>query len=166
VNSLLLEDFVKEATANRSGKLALDLYAGVGLFTLQLARSFERVIGVESDPRAANFARRNISANNAANVEFHNSRVESLLKGLNSQQAAPDFVLLDPPRTGAAEAIEGIARLKPSRITYVSCDPATLARDLRKLLDAGYSISNAVAFDLFPQTYHVETIATLTLDSE
>jgi 23S rRNA (uracil1939-C5)-methyltransferase len=166
VNSLLLEDFVKEATANRSGKLALDLYAGVGLFTLQLARSFERVIGVESDPRAANFARRNISANNVANVEFHNSRVESLLKALNSQQAAPDFVLLDPPRAGAADAIEGIASLKPSRVTYVSCDPATLARDLRKLLDAGYSLSNAVAFDLFPQTYHVETIATLTLNSE
>jgi 23S rRNA (uracil1939-C5)-methyltransferase len=167
VNSLLLEDFVKEATANRSGKLALDLYAGVGLFTLQLARTFDRVIGVESDPRAARFARQNISANNIANVEFHNSRVESLLKGLNSQQqSAPDFVLLDPPRTGAAEAIEGIASLKPSRITYVSCDPATLARDLRKLLDKGYSLSNAVAFDLFPQTYHVETIATLTLNSE
>lgn len=163
VNSLLLEDFVKEATANHSGNLAVDLYAGVGLFTLQLARSFERVIGVESDRRAARFARENISVNNVRNVEFHNNHVESWLKHLNPREPRPDFVLLDPPRAGAAEAIDEIARLKPSRITYVSCDPATLARDLRKLLDASYKLSDVVAFDLFPQTYHVETIASLAL---
>ena len=169
VNYLLLEDFVKEATAGYSGKVALDLYAGVGLFTLQLARSFGRVIGVESDPRASRFARRNISANEIANVEFHNSRVDSWLKGLNSRrqlEAAPDLILLDPPRAGAADAIEEIARLRPSEVVYVSCDPTTLARDLRKLLDARYRLSNVVAFDLFPQTYHVETIAKLTLNLE
>ena len=130
---MLLEDFVKEATADYSGNARPRPIRGSGLFTLQLARSFDRVIGVESDPRAARFARQNISANNVTNVEFHNTRVESWLKGLNST-AAPDLILLDPPRTGAAEAIEEIASLKPSRIAYVSCDPATLARDLRKLL--------------------------------
>ncbi len=164
VNSLLLEDFIKEATANHSGNLALDLYAGVGLFTLQLARSFERVVGIESDRRAARFARKNISANNARNVKFYNDRVESWLKNVNSRGPRPDFVLLDPPRAGAAEAIVEIARLKPPRITYVSCDPTTLARDLRKLLDARYRLSKVVAFDLFPQTYHVETIASLDLN--
>ena len=164
VNSLLLGDFVKEATASHSGDLALDLYAGVGLFTLQLARSFERVIGIESDPRASRFARQNISANNARNVEFHNQRVESWLKSLSQRGPRPDFILLDPPRAGAAEAIDEIARLKPTRINYVSCDPTTLARDIRKLSDAHYSLSKVVAFDLFPQTYHVETIASLTLN--
>lgn len=164
VNSLLLEDFVKEATANHSGGLALDLYAGVGLFTLQLARSFERVIGIESDPRATRFARQNITANDARNVKFHNTRVESWLKNLKPREPRPDFVLLDPPRVGAAEAMDEIAGLTPPRITYVSCDPTTLARDLRKLLDARYSLSKVVAFDLFPQTYHVETIASLTLN--
>ena len=163
VNYLLLEDFVKEATADYSGNVALDLYAGVGLFTLRLARSFDRVIGLESDPRAARFARQNISANDLSNVEFHNTRVESWLKGLDS---APDLILLDPPRAGAAEAMDEIARLKPARIAYVSCDPATLARDLRKLVDASYSLSSVVAFDLFPQTYHVETVAKLTLNPE
>lgn len=163
VNNLLLEDFAREATADYSGRLAVDLYAGVGLFTLQLARSFDRVIGVESDSRAARFARQNISDNKVTNVEFHNARVESWLRGLNS---VPDLILLDPPRAGAAEAMDEIAKLKPARIAYVSCDPATLARDLRKLIDARYSLSSVVAFDLFPQTYHVETIAKLTLNLE
>lgn len=164
VNSLLLEDFVKEATADYSGNLALDLYAGVGLFTLQLARSFERVIGIESDRRAARFARQNISANNSRNVEFLNDRVESRLKRLSPRARRPDFVLLDPPRAGAAEAVDEIVRLKPRLITYVSCDPTTLARDLRKFLDARYGLSKVIAFDLFPQTYHVETVASLTLN--
>ncbi|HJQ69169.1 MAG TPA: class I SAM-dependent RNA methyltransferase [Blastocatellia bacterium] len=162
-NYLLLEDFVKEATAGYSGDVACDLYAGVGLFTLPLALSFDRVIGVESDPRAAYFAKKNIAASNAANVELRNTRVESWLKGINS---APDLILLDPPRSGAAEAIGEIARLKPARVAYVSCDPATLARDLRKLVDARYRLSSVVAFDLFPQTYHVETVAKLDLDDE
>ncbi|HEX5736278.1 MAG TPA: class I SAM-dependent RNA methyltransferase [Blastocatellia bacterium] len=163
VNYLLLEDFVKEATADYSGHFAVDLYAGVGLFTLQLARSFDRVIGVESDSRAARFARQNIADNKLTNVEFHNTRVESWLRGLNS---VPDLMLLDPPRAGAAQAVDEIAKLKPARIAYVSCDPATLARDLRKLVDARYRLSSVVAFDLFPQTYHVETVAKLTLNHE
>jgi 23S rRNA (uracil1939-C5)-methyltransferase len=163
VNHLLLEDFVREATADYSGHLAVDLYAGVGLFTLQLARSFGRVIGVESDPRAARFARQNIADNNVTNVEFHNQRVESWMRGLNT---VPDLILLDPPRAGAAEAIDEIVRLKPAHIAYVSCDPATLARDLRKLTDARYNLSRVIAFDFFPQTYHVETVASLNFPAE
>ena len=161
-NAGLLDELVNEAVNECYGDLAIDLYAGVGLFTVQLARRFTRVIGVEADAGAAKFARENISANQEANVEFHNSKTEVWLKHfVEADSPPPDLVLLDPPRTGAAEAIPHIARLKPSRITYVSCDPTTLARDLRTLIDAGYEISGVIAVDLFPQTYHVETIAAL-----
>lgn len=158
VNALLLDRFVAEALGDRSGGVALDLYAGVGLFTLPLARRFERVIGVESDTAAAKYARINLAENGISNVEFHNERVERWLAGF---KGSPDFMVLDPPRSGAAEAVNTIIELKPSAIRYVSCDPTTLARDLRRLAEGGYKIASVMAFDLFPQTYHVETIVTL-----
>jgi 23S rRNA (uracil1939-C5)-methyltransferase len=166
-NPLLLESLVAEAVDERSGKLAIDLYAGAGLFTLHLARRFDRVIGVESNAGAARFARENISDNRIANVEFFNAAVERWLEGFYSSGRAddsppPDLVLMDPPRGGAAEAIARIIDLRPREISYVSCDPATLSRDLRRLIDAGYELTSVTAFDLFPQTYHVETVAALT----
>lgn len=162
-NLQLLDDLIDEAVGPDSGDLAIDLYAGVGLFTIQMARSFRRVIGVESDPRTARFAFENIDANKLTNVEFHTSSVEPWLRRfLDTKPSPPDLVLLDPPRTGAAESVALIAELKPSRITYVSCDPATLARDLRVLLDSGYELSRISAVDLFPQTYHIETVVALT----
>src|SRR6266404_2621928 len=165
-NAQLIDDLIDEAVDNHSSgsdELALDLCAGVGLFTIQLARRFKRVIGVESDPRTAKFALNNIAANELANVEFHTSSIEAWLKRyLDAEAARPDLVLLDPPRTGAAESIALVAQLKATRINYVSCDPTTLARDLRILLDSGYTLSRISAIDLFPQTYHVETIAALT----
>jgi 23S rRNA (uracil1939-C5)-methyltransferase len=165
-NRFLLEELVDEAVGEESGKLALDLYAGVGLFTVRLARAFERVIGVESDPRASSFARTNLSENGVANIEFHNDRAEGWLRGFAAKIAgrgeeSPDLVVLDPPRSGAAEAMDHLIDLRPGRISYVSCDPSTLARDLRKLLDSGYDLRSVKAFDLFPQTYHVETVARL-----
>jgi 23S rRNA (uracil1939-C5)-methyltransferase len=161
-NPTLLDELVNEAVGETSGDLAIDLYAGVGLFTIQLARRFSRVIGVEADATAAEFARGNISANQMTNVEFHNSPAEPWLKGFfETQSPPPDLILLDPPRSGAAEAITHIVRLKPSRINYVSCDPTTLARDLRTLLDNGYQLSKIIAIDMFPQTYHIETVAAL-----
>ncbi|HXG63962.1 MAG TPA: class I SAM-dependent RNA methyltransferase [Blastocatellia bacterium] len=168
INALLFEDLVAEALGDETGELAIDLYAGVGLFTAQLARRFERVIGVEADPRAASFARVNLAANKATNVEFHQERAESWLKGYaarqkRTQSPAPDLALLDPPRGGAPEVVSLLAELRPPRIRYVSCDPATLARDLRGLLDSGYELTAVMAFDLFPQTYHVETVAALRL---
>ena len=167
-NAQLLDDLIDEAVGDRSTgseDLALDLYAGVGLFTIQMARRFKRVIGVEADPRTAKFALENIGVNELTNVEFHTSSVEAWLKRyLDAESARPDLVLLDPPRTGAAESIALVAQLKATRITYVSCDPTTLARDLRVLLDSGYELSRISAIDLFPQTYHVETVAALTLN--
>ncbi|HLF83613.1 MAG TPA: class I SAM-dependent RNA methyltransferase, partial [Blastocatellia bacterium] len=161
-NPSLLDELVNEAVGETSGDLAIDLYAGVGLFTIQLARRFSRVIGVEADTAAAEFARENINANQNANVEFHNSPAALWLKSfVEAKSPRPDLVILDPPRNGAAEAITHIVGLNPARITYVSCDPTTLARDLRTLLDSGHELTRITAIDLFPQTYHVETVAAL-----
>jgi len=162
VNPGLLDGLVDEAVSEYSGDVAIDLYAGVGLFTIQLARSFNHVIGIESDPRTAKHAVENFAANAVTNAEFHISSAELWLKRFVETKApSPDLILLDPPRSGAAGALPYIVALKPARISYVSCDPATLARDLRPLIDSGYELSRVTAIDLFPQTYHVETIASL-----
>jgi len=168
VNRLLLDELVEEAVGEEAGRLALDLYAGVGLFTIRLARSFDRVIGVESDAQASSFARINLSENAITNVDLHSRRSEDWLRSFAAKIArggshAPDLAVLDPPRAGAAEAMGPLIASRPKRISYVSCDPATLARDLRKLLDSGYDLMSVKAFDLFPQTFHVETVARLRL---
>jgi 23S rRNA (uracil1939-C5)-methyltransferase len=164
-NALLLETLIGEALDDYSGRVAIDLYAGVGLFTLPLARRFSRVISVESNREAAQFARQNIAANETVNVEFRQTRVEQWLTDFTTQRTGEpepvDLLLLDPPRAGAAEAIDAIIALKPARIVYVSCDPTTMARDLRRLLDNGYALDRVTGVDLFPQTYHVETVAHL-----
>ncbi|MGA9770786.1 MAG: class I SAM-dependent RNA methyltransferase [Blastocatellia bacterium] len=160
VNPLMLETLIDEAVAQYSGAVAIDLYAGVGLFTIQLGRRFSNVIGVEGDRQAARFARENISANKMTNIRFDNARVEQWLKEFTTR-SSPDLVLLDPPRVGAAEAVTYIAEMKPRIISYVSCDPTTLARDLRKLIDSGYKLERVSAIDLFPQTFHIETVAVL-----
>ena len=162
--------------AESKGKIAVDLYSGVGLFTLPLARRFERVIGVEGSARATEFARRNFEfakrgssptvgeglERRLGKVEIFNARVGDWLKQHSGSTGPIDFLLLDPPRTGCENRdIAGIQALHPERITYVSCDPATLARDLKKLITGGYSLDSVVAFDMFPQTHHVETIAHL-----
>lgn len=162
VNALMLDTLVSQAVGTDSGSLAIDLFAGVGLFTLPLARRYAQVIGVESDRRSAAFARENIAASRLSNVEIRQAGAAAWLEKFVALHAqAPDLILLDPPRTGAAGAIPHLVAAKPARITYVSCDPATLARDLRKLLDSGYELRSVVALDLFPQTYHVETVASL-----
>lgn len=168
INMLLLEALISEAVENYSGRLAIDLYAGAGLFTIQLARQFERVIGVESDGQSARFARENILANEQTNADVLNVRVEDWIKQFIAKQEKkrfppPDLILLDPPRAGAANIVNDIAQLKPRYICYVSCDPATLARDLRKLIDSGFELERVTAIDLFPQTYHIETVARLRL---
>ena len=160
-NALLIDDLVREVTGTEAGDLAVDLYCGVGLFTVALARRFARVVGVESNPDAARFARENAVSNSAANVEVFADRVDRWLTRARSHDTRPDLLLLNPPRTGAAEAIREIAALGAARVTYVSCDPATLARDLAVLSDAGYTLEGVRGFDLFPQTYHVETVAKL-----
>ena len=162
VNPDLLDALLNEAIANEKGELALDLYCGAGLFTIPLARRFAQVTGVEVNAQATAFARRNLQAAGLANAEVVTANVADWLRSHTRFSAPVDFVLLDPPRTGAENAvIQGIIDCRPARISYVSCDPATLARDLKKLIAAGYALNSVTGFDLFPQTHHVETVALL-----
>ena len=161
-NPGLLDELIDEAVGSESGDLAIDLYAGVGLFTIQLARSFTRVIGVEGNRDAADFASENIAANGLPNIALINEAVEAWMKSfVESKAPGPDLIVLDPPRTGAAEAVNHIVAANPSRIVYISCDPSTLARDLRAMVASGYELTKLTAIDMFPQTYHVETVASL-----
>lgn len=164
-NMNLLPQLIDAAIGEAGGQAAIELYAGVGLFTLPLARRFERVVGVESDARASDFARESLAEANLTNVEIASDEVADWLEQSSERagfDGTLDFLLLDPPRTGAeSRVIAGILRLKPKKICYVSCDPATLARDLKKLIAGGYSIERIAAFDMFPQTHHVETVVRL-----
>ncbi|MCA1591440.1 MAG: class I SAM-dependent RNA methyltransferase [Acidobacteria bacterium] len=162
INHELLEPLVREATRDAEGESAVDLYCGVGLFTLPLARRFARVKGVEGNAVACAFARLNLSGAGLTNASVETASVGAWLADHATAHAPVDFVLLDPPRAGAEpEAIAGIVALRPRQISYVSCDPATLARDLRALYASGYKIAHASAFDMFPQTHHVETVVRL-----
>jgi 23S rRNA (uracil1939-C5)-methyltransferase len=156
-NRFLAAKLVELVTANRSGRAALDLYAGVGLFTLPLSRHFERITSVEIaqnsyDDLAANAAVPHIQAVHSTTEDY-----------LNAARGRWDFAIVDPPRAGLGErAAKSLAGLAIPRLAYVSCDPATLARDLVTLLAAGYKVEEAHLVDLFPQTYHMETILHLT----
>jgi 23S rRNA (uracil1939-C5)-methyltransferase len=163
-NSLLVgalaDAVVRRATAGRESVSALELYAGAGLFTLGLARRFDRVWAVEANPGAVADLRFNLARAGLDSVETHAGTVEGVLPGLGLR--APDVLVLDPPRSGVSPAaMAEIESLGARRIVYVSCDPATLARDLGRLRDHGYRLDQVEAFDLFPQTPHVESVATL-----
>ena len=158
----MVKDLVKTAIEGEKGKTALDLFCGVGLFSLALAENFEKVIGVEENPSAIEFAGKNADYNHLANVEFHDARVKDFL--YENDLSDVDFVLLDPPRSGVKQGtLAKIAKVKAQKIVYVSCNPSTLARDLQILLDHQYEIESITALDLFPQTHHVETVAKLKL---
>ena len=154
VNRFLLDELVSIVTGGRSGELALDLYAGVGLFTVALARSFGHIVAVESSQSSAG----DLQYNSPANVKVVRSSVEQYLGGKGAKMRA-DLIVVDPPRAGLGERVaQSVAKLDAQRLTYVSCDPATLARDLTLLLAAGYRVEQAHLLDLFPQTYHLETV--------
>ncbi|HKR14113.1 MAG TPA: class I SAM-dependent RNA methyltransferase [Pyrinomonadaceae bacterium] len=158
INPALLPELIEFALRDAGGETALDLYCGVGLFTLPLARRFAKVVGVEANPVATRFARRNLDHAGLTNARVITGNVAGGIRNVRSA----DFVLLDPPRAGAESVvIKQILDLHPARISYVSCDPATLARDLKKLIAGGYAIESLAGFDLFPQTHHVETVVLL-----
>ncbi|MGH9843756.1 MAG: class I SAM-dependent RNA methyltransferase [Blastocatellia bacterium] len=164
-NRLLVEELLDAAIGDAHGRLAIDLYAGVGLFSLQLAKTFEQVCAVEGNKTAANHGIENARANGVTNVRYEPISVEAWLKYKSHESPRPDLVLLDPPRAGAGVlVIERLAALAAPRMAYVSCDPATLARDLRMLLDYGYRLDSITALDMFPQTFHVETVVQLWIE--
>ena len=164
VNQGLLPDLVQCALANAKGEAALDLYCGVGLFTLPLARRFKKVVGVESNSVATRFARRNLQNAQLSNSSIITASVADWIRSGSVNHESFEFVLLDPPRAGVESAvIKVIVDLRSSRIVYVSCDPATLARDLKKLIAQGFAVESVTGFDMFPQTHHVETVVHLKL---
>jgi 23S rRNA (uracil1939-C5)-methyltransferase len=170
VNRLLIEDLLQTIVGGAKGGYALDLYAGVGFFTLPLTRSFGKVVSVDANLAATRDLRQNAETAGAS-VISENQHAEEFLK---TQQETPDLVVLDPPRAGlGGEAAASLASLGTQEITYLSCDPATLARDLAVLTASErkqetsvtpvhkYEITEVHLFDLFPQTFHIETLVRL-----
>ncbi len=157
VNRTLIDELVTVVTGNASGDVALDLYAGVGLFSAALARSFHHIFGVEASQTSYG----DLVENVPANVKAAGARTEDYLRN-RPVRKRPDLVVLDPPRTGAGKAvIRSLVKLGAPCVRYVSCDPATLARDIAPLLAAGYHIEEAHLFDLFPETFHIESVMLL-----
>ncbi|MED5263301.1 MAG: class I SAM-dependent RNA methyltransferase [Myxococcota bacterium] len=157
-----LEKSVVEAAspAPAVGGLVLELYAGGGFFTLGLAHRFDQVVAVEASEAATSDLKANVDAAKLSNVDIRISTVEEVVE--NPGNLAPDTIVLDPPRTGLSKgSAQGLRHLDAKRIVYLSCDPATLARDLQVLTEPGYRLASLEVFDLFPQTPHVETLALL-----
>jgi 23S rRNA (uracil1939-C5)-methyltransferase len=164
VNRFMIDPLVDAVVGNVRGRLALDLFAGVGLFTVALTRQYERVIGVESNPAAAKDLELNLKESGGSSPSSRNVTAEGFL---SRWQEKPDLVVIDPPRAGVEmEALAHLKKILPARIHYVSCDPATLGRDLAQLVgtqeSAGpYEIESINLFDIFPQTYHMEVLVQL-----
>jgi len=172
VNRFLIEDLLQSVVSGREGSLALDLYAGVGFFSLPLAKSFKRVISVDANLAATRDLRVNAEAAGLS-ITSHNIHTEEFLRKFDEQ---PDLIVLDPPRSGLGQAASvNLAELRAPEIIYLSCDPSTLARDLAVLLQTErmpasakqnapkYEITSIELFDLFPQTHHIETLIHLRL---
>jgi 23S rRNA (uracil1939-C5)-methyltransferase len=163
VNRWLLDSFVNRVLGNATGALAWDFFAGVGLFARQLASRFTRVVAVESAPSATAALAHNLAGTSAKAISA--TTLDFLRRATLADSPdgiVPDLIIVDPPRTGlGADTTTLLARIAAPALTYVSCDPATLARDLRELLASGYSIQEIILADLFPQTFHIETIVHL-----
>jgi 23S rRNA (uracil1939-C5)-methyltransferase len=158
VNAGLLPDLVRSvmaAAAVQPGQHAFDLYAGVGLFSLFLAEAGASVTAIEQSEAACSDFVHNLDAYDG--IELYEADVGAALSALTS---APDVVLADPPRSGLeGKVVTRLLDLRPARLVYVSCDPATLARDARKLAEGGFTLQSVQPFDMFPQTYHIETVS-------
>ena len=158
VNRWLVDALVERVTAGHKGQLAWDLFAGVGLFARCLAQSFARVVAVESAPSAIPALAANLKGTAGSPVRA--ATLDFLRRSRNGER--PDLIVADPPRTGlGAETCALLAEIAAPAMVYVSCDPATLARDLRALVASGYAIHSITLADLFPQTFHLETVVQL-----
>ncbi len=142
---------------------AFDLYCGIGTISLFLAKHAKKVIGVEIIPSAVSDAKENAKLNNITNTSFYEGAAESVCPDLIKSGERADIVVVDPPRKGCAESLlDAIAQINPKKIVYVSCNPATLARDAKYLRTAyGYTLTEAFPFDQFPHSTHVETVVRL-----
>ena len=160
VSRFLTPELVTSVTGEEQGELALDLFAGVGLFSLPLARRFERVVAAEANPIAASDLKANAEANGLLNLRAAGGTTYDFLRRF--AQREPDLVVMDPPRAGVdVGSLKLLAALRPRKIHYLSCSPSTLARDLNFLLRHAYRVHAIELFELFPQTYHIEALAKL-----
>ena len=149
--------------AEPAGKTVLDLYCGAGAIGLAAARDAARLIGSDIVPDAVANARRNAAKNGVMNAEYIRGDAAAVAAKLAADGLRPDVIITDPPRKGMDEAVlTAIAAMGPARLVYVSCDPGTLARDLKRLAELGYTAEKCAAVDMFPRTYHVETVALMT----
>jgi len=162
VNEFMLETLSRRATHGLEGSRALDLFCGVGFFTLPLSKTFGLVWAVDRNAAAILDMEANARANGRRNCRIFHRDLETFLRDRRRDLEAVDLVLLDPPRSGIPKTTVGrVADLKASRIVYVSCDPSTLARDLAIILGRGYAIESLEIVDLFPHSHHLEAIARL-----
>jgi 23S rRNA (uracil1939-C5)-methyltransferase len=158
-NRYLLAEFLDSVVKNSTGsRRVLDLFCGSGFFAVPLAKVAEEVLGVESSRTAVKQARLNATLNQVTNVRFFEGAVEETLK--NSPELRPDFVVMNPPRTGAGRDVAGLAAgLAAERLVYVSCNPTTFAREAPVILARGYTLDSIILVDQFPNTYHIEMVA-------
>ena len=162
----LLYQKAAEFAALTGSETVLDLYCGTGTIGLSMAHAAKKVVGVEIIPQAIENAKENAKRNGITNAAFYCDDAGGAAKRLHESGTRPDVVILDPPRKGcSAETLQTVAGMQPQRIVYVSCDPATLARDCRLLRELGYELKHAVAVDMFPRTVHVETVVCLSQQS-
>lgn len=157
----MLPKLVEAVTKDEGGDLALDLFAGVGLFSLPLAHKFGQVMAVEINPRSIGDLEANANAQRISNVRASAQSTYDFLRRF--ARSGPDLVVIDPPRAGVGgKTLELLAALRPQRINYVSCHPPTLSRDLGYLVTQGYRLNSVEMFDFFPQTFHIESLTRLT----
>lgn len=141
----------------------LDFYCGAGTITLALSDHAKKVLGAEIVPEAIDDARENAARNGVKNAEFFCGDASDVAKKLARENLRPDVITVDPPRKGlAADVVESIAEMQPGRVVYVSCDSATMARDVKRLADLGYTAQRACAVDMFPRADHIETVCLLS----
>ncbi len=150
----LIVDYLLDALPLAEHTVLLDVYCGVGLFSVFLAPLVKQIIGIESDPSAAADFLYNLAGFDS--VELYDVPAEDILPYL---EVSPDIILLDPPRAGISKKVlDSVVSLQPDLIAYISCDPATLARDVSRLHNQGYQLQQSTPFDMFPQTYHIESV--------
>jgi 23S rRNA (uracil1939-C5)-methyltransferase len=157
-----LVELVLDLAEPRTGQNILDLYAGAGNFSLPLARRGALVRAVEHDRRAIEDGRENAQRLGLAGCRFDHGHVAQAVADLAGSREHFALAILDPPRSGAADALDALMRLAPDRVIYISCDPTTLARDLGRL-SSRYRVGCVQALDMFPHTYHVETVVDAAL---
>lgn len=166
-NPFVLQQFtshVADQAASTSNKYLLDTYCGSGLFALSLADRFDHVTGIEVSVTSADWARFNAKSNQISNASFITASAETIFKDVN-YEAKETTVVIDPPRSGSSkEFLDQLLEFSPSLIIYVSCNPATQTRDLKLILQSGYTINRIQPIDLFPQTQHMECVITLELN--